>query len=107
MWLLGEGFTAGQIALFGIGVSERTCYRLIFSDRQGARSTVIYLVVVGLDGGVAVGAEGPFQIEEISPNARLRRTNAARWAMGKATWSRGSTRRASCWCYGIVKAVCA
>jgi IS30 family transposase len=78
VWLLGEGFTAGQIALFGIGVSERTCYRLIFSDRQGARSTVIYLVVVGLDGGVAVGAEGPFQIEEISPNARLRRTNAAR-----------------------------
>jgi len=34
VWLLGEGFTAGQIALFGIGVSERTCYRLIFSDRQ-------------------------------------------------------------------------
>ena len=34
VWLLKEGFTAGQIALLGIGVSERTCYRLIYADRR-------------------------------------------------------------------------
>jgi IS30 family transposase len=34
VWLLREGFTASHIGLLSVGVSERSCYRLIASDRQ-------------------------------------------------------------------------
>lgn len=34
VWLLKEGFTASHIGLLSVGISERSCYRLIASDRQ-------------------------------------------------------------------------
>jgi IS30 family transposase len=34
VWLLRDGFTAIHIGLLSVGIIERSCYRLIASDRQ-------------------------------------------------------------------------
>lgn len=43
VWLLKEGFTAGQVAMLDIGISERTCYRLIDADRREGGSLYRHL----------------------------------------------------------------
>ena len=43
VWLVKEGFTAGQIAMMGIDVIERTCDRLIHADRQNGGSLYRHL----------------------------------------------------------------